>query len=299
MSEPNLSALLPYFGGKRTLAPRIVAEFGPHDGFFEPFCGSCAVLFQKPRCRLEVVGDLYGDLVNLARVVASDRWEELQERVARTLCSDGLYVELRAELEAKDLPPAPAVDLVGTAHVRRAWATLVVGWLGMNGMSGLDRRNFTFARRFTVGGGDGGTRWRGVAKSLPWWHQRLSGVFIDQVCAFDLLERIIDAEDVVVYLDPPYMVKKGQYRHDFAAADHGRLAAAAARFKKARVVVSYYDSDEVRGLYPGWVFVDVAKNKALANHGSKRTGGAVDAPEVLILNGPSRVEAADLFAVGA
>ncbi len=33
-------ALAPWFGGKRTMAPAIVAELGPHTQYFEPFCGS-------------------------------------------------------------------------------------------------------------------------------------------------------------------------------------------------------------------------------------------------------------------
>jgi DNA adenine methylase len=291
----TLGALLPYFGGKRTLAPRIVAEFGPHDGYFEPFCGSLAVLFAKERSRLENVGDLNGELVNLARVVASDRWGELLERVGRTYNAAGLYEELRAELEAVDVPPAASVDQVDDVHVRRAWSTLVVGWLGMNGMAGLARRNFNLARSYTIGGGDSATRWRGVARSLPWWHGRLAGVLIDNVDAFECLERIGDADDVVVYLDPPYTQKCAKYRHDLAPSDHARLAAAASRFKRARVVVSYYDAPDVRALYDGWTFVGCPRNKGLANGGSLRKGGRTEAPEVLILNGPSRVEAADLF----
>ena len=38
----QIKALAPWFGGKRTLAPRIVAELGPHRAYWEPFCGSLA-----------------------------------------------------------------------------------------------------------------------------------------------------------------------------------------------------------------------------------------------------------------
>lgn len=42
--KPIVGALLPYYGGKRTLAPRIVAELGRHRAYWEPFMGSLAVL---------------------------------------------------------------------------------------------------------------------------------------------------------------------------------------------------------------------------------------------------------------
>ena len=66
----KITAIAPYFGGKRNLAPRIVAEFGPHRAYWEPFVGSCAVLFAKPRIAFETVNDLHGDLVTLAMVLA-------------------------------------------------------------------------------------------------------------------------------------------------------------------------------------------------------------------------------------
>lgn len=40
--EPKITAIAPWFGSKRTLAPRIVAELGKHTSYFEPFCGSCS-----------------------------------------------------------------------------------------------------------------------------------------------------------------------------------------------------------------------------------------------------------------
>ena len=72
IEKPRISALAPWFGGKRTLAPAIVEELGPHTAYWEPFCGSCAVLFAKPPLAFEQINDLHGDLINLAMVFA--RW---------------------------------------------------------------------------------------------------------------------------------------------------------------------------------------------------------------------------------
>ena len=37
---PPLTAVAPWYGGKRRLAPRIVAEFGRHRAYWEPLAGS-------------------------------------------------------------------------------------------------------------------------------------------------------------------------------------------------------------------------------------------------------------------
>ncbi len=47
MSEAKITAIAPWFGGKRTLAPRIIEALGKHTAYWEPFCGSMAVLLAK------------------------------------------------------------------------------------------------------------------------------------------------------------------------------------------------------------------------------------------------------------
>ena len=69
----KIKAIAPWFGGKRTMAPDIVAQLGKHTQYFEPFCGSMAVLFGKPRSMHETVNDLHGDLINLALVLQGEK----------------------------------------------------------------------------------------------------------------------------------------------------------------------------------------------------------------------------------
>ncbi len=67
MSEMKVTAPVPWAGAKRKLAPWIVAELGRHRSYWEPFCGSMAVLMAKPVASHENVNDLHGDLINLLR----------------------------------------------------------------------------------------------------------------------------------------------------------------------------------------------------------------------------------------
>lgn len=69
----KIKAIAPWFGGKRTMAPAIVTELGKHSQYFEPFCGSMAVLFAKKPSQKETVNDLHGDLINLARVLQQEQ----------------------------------------------------------------------------------------------------------------------------------------------------------------------------------------------------------------------------------
>lgn len=126
-------------------------------------------------------------------------------------------------------------------------------------------------------------RFINAVDSLPWWHERLRNAFVLSTDGLELCEKIRDEPGTVVYADPPYLVKGAKYKHDFAAADHERLAAALRRFAKARVVVSYYEHPDLERLYPGWRKIDAAVAKSVVNSGA-RPRGRVEAPEVLLVN---------------
>ena len=90
----KIKALAPWFGAKRNLAPRIVELLGKHSTYWEPFCGSMAVLLAKPACVMECVNDLHGDLINLARVIQSeDLAPKLYRRLRRTLMHEQVFRE--------------------------------------------------------------------------------------------------------------------------------------------------------------------------------------------------------------
>lgn len=278
-----LSSLAPWFGGKRTLAPRIVEELGPHCAYWEPFCGSCAVLFAKPPLAFETVNDLHGDLVNLAMVVASPRYIDLVDLAYRTLAAEDLFRHHRGELAIPFTPPASPAG-VEDRHVARALSMLVVSWQGLNGTAGTRSYNQHWSVRWTPSGGRWG--WTKMPESIPFWHQRLRNVTILHRDAFDVIENIGDRNGVAIYCDPPYLKKSDKYEHDFAPADHERLAAALARFRLARVVVSYYDHPRLHELYRGWTLRALPIRQNLKHSAGNRAGVAM-APEVLLMNGPS------------
>lgn len=64
------SPIIPWIGGKRRLADRLLPLFPPHDCYVELFCGGAALYFLRPvPAQCEVINDVNGELINLYRVV--------------------------------------------------------------------------------------------------------------------------------------------------------------------------------------------------------------------------------------
>lgn len=284
-SKMKIAALAPWFGSKRNLAPLITEELGPHRIYWEPFCGSMAVLLAKSPCVMETVNDLHGDLVNLARVIQDERLgPNLYRRLRRTLICEQLHREAAERHRARGYLGDQPADLAA------AYDYFLCAWLGRNGVAGTSSYNQGFCTRYTANGGHAARRWTSVANSIPAWRRRIRNVTILCRDGLELLPKIADAANTAVYVDPPYLAKGAKYVHDFEPADHERLAKLLARFKRARVVVSYYDHPALDDLYPGWPRRVIEVSKALAHQG-RRGANDVKAREVLLSNGPSYAKA--------
>lgn len=301
----RITAIAPWFGGKRTLAPEIVRALGPHRQYYEPFMGSAAVLLAKPVCQQETAGDLHGDAINLARVLSDELAIELYDQLQRTLFHEDL---LAAAIDfcREEFDPDLGLNVV------RAYWFFVQSWMQRNGLAGTNKANLdstAVAVRFTAGGGSPTTRFRSAVESIPAWHRRLQHVCFLRRDAFALLPKFPDTEGLAIYADPPYMrqtrtgyslaSKEGQYVHEFDHGqassarpllpredDHERLAELLRRYRRARVVVSYYDCPRVRELYAGWHVAEHTRAKHLTNQNGVAGRSRDQAPELLLCNHP-------------
>jgi DNA adenine methylase len=62
--------IVPWMGGKRRLADRLIPLFPPHECYVEVFAGGAALYFMRPQAApVEVLNDINGELVSLYRVV--------------------------------------------------------------------------------------------------------------------------------------------------------------------------------------------------------------------------------------
>ena len=275
----KIKAIAPWFGGKRNMAGEIIKLLGPHRVYWEPFCGSMAVLLSKAPCVMETVCDLHSDLVNLARVLQDDELSlKLYGRLNRTLMVETLFCEAAERYHKRGYHAS-----VNLPDMDRAYDYFICAWLGRNGAQGLRSYNQGYCVRYTSNGGHSAKRWRSVIESIPDWNKRLMNVAILCRDGFEVIERIEDKEGTVIYADPPYLVKAAKYIYDFTDADHTRLAGLLNRFKKTRVVVSYYDHPKLDELYPGWAMHRFDVSKAMA-HSNKPGTNKTRAVEVLLVN---------------
>lgn len=277
-SDMRMKAIAPWFGAKRCLAATIIAELGPHSAYWEPFCGSMAVLLAKPVSSRECVCDLHGDLINLAKVIADpNAGPAMYRRLRRMLCCEQFMSEAKSRW---------VENQYGEDCVQRAVDFFVISWMGRSGISGTGKSDQSFSRVWGSKGGNGAKRYAAAVDSIPAWRRRLRFVNIQQRDGFSALERIGDQNGVAIYCDPPYLVEGARYMHDFTDDDHVRLAELLMRFKHARVVVSYYDHPQLDELYPGWTRRRIEVSKARAHSGHRGTNDT-RAVEVLLMNGPS------------
>ena len=283
MSEAGMKirAIVPWFGGKRNLAPKIVELLGRHRVYWEPFCGSMAVLMAKPTCVMETVNDLHADLINLAKVIRDvELGTQLYRRLRRTLMHEQLFHEAAERYKGrgyfcKESPP----------DLERAYDYFICTWVGRNGVAGTKSYNQGYCVRYTAGGGHAAKRWQSAVISLPAWKRRLANVTILQRDAFVILDKISDTKGTAIYIDPPYIKKGAKYIHDFDEADHQRLSELLKRFTNTRIVISYYDHPKLKELYPDWQRVEITITKSLDNQNRRdKKNKGVKAVEVLLIN---------------
>jgi DNA adenine methylase len=289
--EMEITSILPYFGAKRTMAPIIATELGLHQCYYEPFCGSLSVIMEKMKARTEVVNDLYGDLTNLARVIAHPKMgAALYRQMRRRLHCEDLLDEARQHLtltrnpnEAQELGPKMDCHEMFV----RAEAFFCAGWLGRAGEVGLEGEpsHNSFAVRYTNGGGDNATRLSSAVASIPAWRRRLRDVTItcrDGITALRDKRNSLDRDGTAIYVDPPYLVKSRRYAMDFSDEQHRELAEILVKYKRARIVVSYYQHPILESMYPPEKW-DIKRYPQVKRLPSSSTGAGV-AHEVLIVN---------------
>jgi DNA adenine methylase len=241
----SLAPPFAYYGGKTTLAERIVDLLPDHRHYVEPFAGSLAVLLAKPPSFMETVNDLDGHLMTFWRVLR-DCPDDLMR-----VCS--LTPHSRAEHQA-----AYDVDVDDELErARRVWVCLT------QGRGNTLRR--TGWRHFQDPGRRGPTsmpdymtsyveRMRGAAA-------RLAHVSLEQRDALDVIADYGRHEQVLIYADPPYLGttrSSRQYLVEMSHADEHRALAEVLHTCRAAVVLSGYRSPLYDEIYEGWDVVQLA-----------------------------------------
>lgn len=245
-----MKSVLKYPGAKNRLAPWICEYIPEHDVYLEPFAGSLAVLFNKPRCHIETVNDLSGEVVNFFRMLR-DRGDELKEKIWMTPYSREEYIlayrETTDELER------------ARRWAVKCWMGFGCGNLYQNGFkSGQQRKSPNPARA-----------WEELPATMEMAIDRLKGVQIENLPAVNLIKRY-DTPDVFIYADPPYLHgtrKNYLYAHEMSDEEHEELLETLLNHP-GKVLLSGYDSDLYNNMLGGW---NKVQKNTRAEGGRKRT----------------------------
>lgn len=246
--------VLRWHGGKWMLAPWIIEHFPSHQVYVEPFGGAASVLMRKPRSYAEIYNDLDGDVVNLFRVLRSDRADNLVEAVRLTPFS-------RDEFQEAYQPTADSFE-----RARRLIIRSFMGF-GSNGHNKLTGFRANSNRSGTTPAHD----WVNYPDSLAKVVSRLDGVTVENKDARMVMVQH-DAPSTLHYVDPPYMMATrsdagADYAHEMDDADHGMLLDCL-RDLSGMVVLSGYPHPLYDAALSGWRRVERA---ALADGAKPRT----------------------------
>lgn len=232
-----MKAVVKYPGSKWSIANWIINLFPEHHSYLEPFFGSGAVLFNKPRSNIETVNDLDGNVVNLFEWIKKDP-EKLAHEIYFTPYARQIYEDVFKVVPEDSLQQA--VNFYIRLNMGHGFRTTgeKVGW--KNDVQGMER---SYASQ----------DWCNLPGKIMQAAERLRGVQIENRPAVELIQRF-NYKNVLIYCDPPYMLETRhgkQYRHEMDSKDHEALLDTLLKHK-GPVIISGYDTSLYNSMLKEW-----------------------------------------------
>ncbi|HRN49839.1 MAG TPA: DNA adenine methylase [Anaerolineales bacterium] len=229
-----LRSPIKWAGGKYRLRKHIIELIPEHTCYVELFCGASWVLFGKPPSQVEVINDIDGELINFFRVIKKQPTRFVNS-FKNELVSRQVFDDYVAEHPAK-------LSEIQRAH--RFFYIIMAGWGG-------EHRNPRLQTSISDGGH--GNRLIGALKSLDERiypvHQRLRTVIIENLDWKACADRY-NNKNTLLYVDPPYLNNGVNYLNNMKGIEEHKALASWLKKAKARWILSAYDNEETKKLYP-------------------------------------------------
>lgn len=241
-----------YYGAKLRIAKKIIELLPPHNAWVEGFCGSAAVTLAKPPAPIEIINDADGEIVNLFYQLRNNA-DALCRAVALTPYAREEFE--RARNTKDNLDP-----------LERARCFLVATMMTVNATFGIRSHcGFSFSQSYERESREARVnRWYNLPARLEVVVERLRGIRIENRDARELLQMFADRPATLVYLDPPYFVKR-ELRYVIDANDKDFHTDLLTICKKAKcmLLISGYNNDlyeEMLTAEDGWAKCTIETN---------------------------------------
>ncbi|MEK4908357.1 DNA methyltransferase [Niallia circulans] len=199
--------ILHYPGSKWSMASWIISHMPEHKTYLEPFFGSGAVFFNKPKSSIETINDMDSSVVNLFKVIR-DNPEKLAKLIEWTPFSREEYYSSYEFETGNELEDA-------RRFLVRCWQAIGAKTSDRTGWRSLISSN----------GPDVAKEWSKLPEKIIIVAKRLKEAQIEHQPAVKLLERY-QRKEVLIYADPPYILEtrtKRHYKHEMTIEDHIEL----------------------------------------------------------------------------
>lgn len=184
-----------YYGAKLRIVSKIIKSLPPHNAWVEAFCGSAALTLAKKAAPIEIINDLNGEIVNLFQQLRNNS-DALCRAVVLTPYARDEYIAARDAKSSND-------------PLERARRFLVSAMMTVNGTYGSISAGFSFSQSYSRGAKEARvSRWYNLPDRIAQVVERLRNIRIENKDARKLLKMFSDRPATLVYLDPPYFVKR-------------------------------------------------------------------------------------------
>ncbi|WP_416053144.1 DNA adenine methylase [Cupriavidus basilensis] len=238
----NPLPIIPWLGGKRRLADKLLPLFPAHECYVEVFCGGAALYFlRQVPAPVEVINDINGDLVNLYRVVQ----HHLEEFVRQFKWA----ISSRQVFKWQQMTKAETLT-----DIQRAARFYYLQHHAFGGK--VDGQNYGTATTAPM------VNLLRIEESLSAAHLRLAGTNVENLTWQECMRRY-DRLHTLFYLDPPYWQTEG-YGVPFSFGNYQEMAQLM-RTCKGKVMVSINDHPDIRAVFEGHHMMGLDIKYSVAN----------------------------------
>ena len=219
-----------YYGAKLRIAKLIVENLPRHNAWVEAFCGSAAITLAKKPAPIEVINDLDDQIVNLFKQLRSNP-DKLCNAVKLTPYARSEFEKARKR--ESDIDPLEKARRFLVATMMTVNATIA------------DKSGFSYSQSYTRTDKEARVnRWYNLPERLEEIVERLRCIRIENIDAIKLLSMFENRPATLVYLDPPYFIRRDHsYTIDAKDKDFHIELIETCQSAKCMILLSGYDND--------------------------------------------------------